>query len=137
LLCSQSSDTPCAALLCLLCCALLLLSLFSCRGFWRLLVVREGRDQTFLPLPAVNAYGAQPAAAAAAAGGDSSSDQQQQQRHQRLGKLPPMPVLPPTPLAELPVSKWLVQSPAAAAAGAAAEGKPLSEVRQQGMLSFV
>lgn len=87
-------------------------------------MVREGRDQTFLPLPAVNAYGAQPAATAA----DGSSDQQQQQRRkQRLGKLPPMPVLPPTPLADLPVAKWLVQNPAAAAA---ADGKPLSEVRR-------
>lgn len=102
--------------------------LFDCRGFWRLLVVREGRSSTFLPLPAVNSYGVQPASAAA--GGDK-----QQQRHQRLGKLPSTPVLPPTPLEQVPVERWVVRNPLATQLGqapaAGTDGIPLSEVRRR------
>jgi hypothetical protein len=88
--------------------------------------VREGRGATFLPLPATAPDAPKPAAA--------GGDQQQQQRHQRLGKAPPGAVLAATPLADLPVSKWLVQNPLAAppgqAPGAGAEGVTLAEVRR-------
>jgi hypothetical protein len=62
-----------------------------CRGFWRLITVREGRSSSFLQLPA-------PLAAAAAAAAEGEQQQQQ--------------VLEPCPaLADLPVGRWLVKNP--------------------------
>jgi hypothetical protein len=83
-------------------------------------VVREGRDQTFLPLPAV----------ASDADGQQQQQKQQQQQQQpqrRVGQAPDPPVLGPTALADLPVDRWLVRNPAAAAAG---QGMSLEQVRR-------
>jgi hypothetical protein len=90
-----------------------------CRGFWRLLIVREGRAETFLPFPAI--------APSPAAADGSNEQQQQQQRNQRRGQVPDPAVLKGCSLQDLPVEKWVVQNPLAAAA-AGAEGIPLSEV---------
>lgn len=102
-------------------------------------MVREGRDHSFLPLPAVKPSSPQQkqqqAAAAdadAAANGASKDQQLQQQRHQRLGEAPDPPVLPQGTMAELPVEKWVVRNPLATPPGAEpaadAEGVPLTEV---------
>jgi hypothetical protein len=98
---------------------LLLLLLLLFRGFWRLLVVREGRDETFLPLPAVgpDSDGQQ----------QQQQDQQQQQPQRRVGQAPDPPVLGATALADLPVDRWLVRNPLAAAAGQ--QGISLEQVR--------
>ena len=108
----------------------------SHRGFWRLLVVREGRDPSFLPLPAVaptqqqqQQHKQQQAADAAADGSDK-----QQRRHQRLGQLPDPAVLAPCAMADLPADKWFVSNPLATAAAGEGEGEmqgiPVTEVRR-------
>jgi len=78
-------------------------------GFWRLLVVREGRDRTFMPIPVDSGAAAAAgggaagdggaAAAEAAAAAAAASDQQQ--------------LLTGCPLADVPIDRWDVGVPAA------------------------
>jgi hypothetical protein len=77
-------------------------------GFWRLLLVREGRDQSFVPLPKAAAPtsaadgSAAAAAAAAAAGGEGAAG----------GGL-----LTGCKIADVPLERWAVRAPGAGADG--------------------